>query len=308
MSKICIIGLGYIGLPTAAIFASNGNEIIGVDINENARNNLMSGNPYPEEPGLQELLENARNNGKMTASESPKEADVFIICVPTPFTPDKKADLSYVADATKNLIPVLKKGDLVILESTVPPTTTREVVCGAIENAGFSIGRDVLVAFCPERVMPGKIVKELIENDRVIGGMDKAASQAAREVYESFSRGKLYLTDATTAEFVKLIENSFRDINIAFANELAIVSKDIGIDIWEAIGLANRHPRVNIHNPGPGVGGHCIAVDPYFIIEQARGKAKLMTQARENNSKMPAYVVEQAMTLLGELAGKKIAV
>ena len=306
MSKICIIGLGYIGLPTAAVLASNGNEVIGVDINERARNNLISGNPYPEEPGLQELLEKARENGKLTASEDPKEADTFIICVPTPFTSDKKADLSYVEDATNNLIPVLKKGDLIILESTVPPGTTRDIVCGAVEKAGFTVGEDVLVAFCPERVMPGKIVKELVENDRVIGGMNEKASQMAKAVYGSFSKGQLYLTDATTAEFVKLIENSFRDINIAFANELAIVSRDIGIDIWEAIELANKHPRVNIHNPGPGVGGHCIAVDPYFIIEMAKGKASLLSLAREKNTHMPSYIVERSEEILGGLSGKKI--
>ncbi len=306
MSKICIIGLGYIGLPTAAVLASNGNEIIGVDINERARNNLMSGNPYPEEPGLQELLEKARESGKITASESPKKADVFIICVPTPFTSDKKADLSYVTTATKNLIPVLKKGNLIILESTVPPGTTRDIVCKTVEEAGFTVGTDVFVAFCPERVMPGKIIKELVENDRVIGGMDEKASQMAKAVYGSFSKGKLYLTDATTAEFVKLIENSYRDINIAFANELAIISKDIGIDIWEAMKLANQHPRVNIHNPGPGVGGHCIAVDPYFIIERAGGKASFLALARERNSQMPSYVMEQAEKLLGVLEGKKI--
>ena len=308
MSKICIIGLGYIGLPTAAILASNGNEIIGVDINEKARNSLMSGNPYPEEPGLHELLEKARDSGTLTVSESPKEADVFIICVPTPFTPDKKADLSYIADATKNLLPVLKKGNLIILESTVPPGTTRDVVCKAVEEAGFEVGVDVFVAFCPERMMPGKIVKELIENDRVIGGMNEKASQMAKSVYGSFSKGNLYLTDATTAEFVKLIENSFRDINIAFANELAIVSKDIGINIWEAIDLANKHPRVNIHSPGPGVGGHCIAVDPYFIIERGNGKASFLSLARRVNSHMPNYVVEEAEELIGSLSGRKIAV
>ncbi len=306
MSKICIIGLGYIGLPTAAILATRGHDIIGVDISEKARKDLVDGNPYPEEPGLYGLLEDARNSGRLSVSESPRTADVFMICVPTPFKADKKADLGYIVDACSSLVPHLKKGDLVILESTVPPTTTREVVCGAIEEAGFSVMEDVKVAFCPERVMPGKLVKELVENDRVIGGIDEASGLAAKEIYASFCTGRLFITDATTAEFVKLIENSFRDINIAFANELAIVSKDIGIDIWEAIELANMHPRVNIHKPGPGVGGHCIAVDPYFIIERANGKASFLSLARERNSQMPSYVIEQAEKLLGNLEGKNI--
>ena len=293
-------------MPTAAILATRGHDIIGVDISEKARRDLIEGDPYSEEPGLYGLLEDARNSGRLSVSESPRTADVFMICVPTPFKADKKADLGYIMNACNSLVPHLKKGDLVILESTVPPTTTREVVCSTIEEAGLSVTEDVQVAFCPERVMPGKLVKELVENDRVIGGIDEASGLAAKEVYASFCTGRLFITDATTAEFVKLIENSFRDINIAFANELAIVSKDIGIDIWEAIELANMHPRVNIHNPGPGVGGHCIAVDPYFIIERANGKASFLSLARERNSQMPSYVIEQTEKLLGGLEGKKI--
>ena len=308
MKKICVIGLGYIGLPTAAILATSGHKVTGVDIRGEARNNLISGNPYPEEPDLKELLGKARSGGDLSVSEKPVIADVFIICVPTPFGSDKKADLSYVADACNNIMPVLKKGDLIILESTVPPKTTEDVICRIVEEAGFVVGEDILVAFCPERVLPGKIVEELYGNDRVIGGIDEKAGQAALEIYRSFSKGNLYLTNATTAEFVKLIENSYRDVNIAFANELAIVSKDIGTDIWEAIDLANKHPRVDIHKPGPGVGGHCIAVDPYFIIERAKGKASFLALARERNSGMPAYVMEQSEKLLGSLSGRKVTV
>ena len=308
MKKICIIGLGYIGLPTAAILATSGHEIIGVDINENARRNLIEGNPYSEEPKLQDLLEKARSSGRLSVSETPVSADVFIICVPTPFKDDKKADLSYIESACANLVPHLKKGDLVILESTVPPSTTKEVVCGAIEKAGFSIGEDILVAFCPERVMPGKIVRELVENDRIIGGIDKASGLAAKEIYDSFCTGTLFITDATTAEFVKLIENTYRDTNIALANQLAVLAEKWKINVWEAIKLANQHPRVNILNPGPGVGGHCIAVDPYFLIQDGGEGTEMIEASRIINNRMPEHVMSLIKNLAGPADNTKITI
>lgn len=308
MKKICIIGLGYIGLPTAAILAARGHEIIGVDINENARKNLMEGNPYSEEPKLQNLLEEARNSGRLSVSETPMPADVFIICVPTPFKADKKADLSYIESACASLVSQLKKDNLVILESTVPPATTREIICGAIENRGFTVGEDILVAFCPERVMPGKIVKELVENDRIIGGIDEASGLAAKEVYASFCTGTLFITDATTAEFVKLIENTYRDTNIALANQLAVLAERWKINVWEAIKLANKHPRVNILNPGPGVGGHCIAVDPYFLIQDGGNGTEMIEASRTINNRMPEHVLSHIKNLASPADNAKITI
>ncbi|MBI2266662.1 MAG: nucleotide sugar dehydrogenase, partial [Armatimonadetes bacterium] len=232
----------------------------------------------------------------------------FIISVPTPITDDKKADLRYVMDASSSIVPHLRRENLVILESTVPPGTLEETVAPILEQSGLRPGEDFHLAHCPERVIPGRVIVELMENDRVIGGINKVSAEKARELYRSFVRGNIFLTSARTAEMVKLMENVFRDVNIALANELALIAEDQGIDVWEAISLANKHPRVNIHQPGPGVGGHCIAVDPWFIVEGNPDLARLIRSSRAVNDSMPDHVVKTVASCFGEPSGKVIAV
>jgi UDP-N-acetyl-D-mannosaminuronic acid dehydrogenase len=294
-----MVGLGYIGLPTAATLATRGIEVIGVDINERVVNRLNEGKAHFSEPDLDILLEAAVKTGKLRAVLEPVPADVFIIAVPTPFQADKSADLSYVENAARAVARVLTPGNLVILESTCPVGTTRRV-CEWIANERPDLrppldGRpgDIHVAYCPERILPGRMVFELVENDRIIGGMSKACSQHAEELYRLFVRGALFATKAPIAELVKLIENAYRDVNIAFANELSIICHELQLNVWEAIALANRHPRVNILNPGPGVGGHCIAVDPWFLISAYRSQAPLMSAARQVNDGKPQRVLAQ---------------
>jgi len=269
-STVCVIGLGYIGLPTASTFATHGLKVYGVDNNPAVIQSLRDGRVHLYEPGLHELVAQALNMGNLQVMDAPVEADAFIIAVPTPFYEDKKADMSFVISAAESIMPVLREGNLVVLESTSPPLTTRNLVQPILEESGLKAGKDFKVAYSPERVLPGQILKELIGNARVIGGIDRSSAEAGRDLYATFVQGEIVLTDSTTSEMVKLMENTYRDINIAAANEFSRLADRFGVDIWEAIAIANRHPRVKILNPGPGVGGHCISVDPWFLWNQHR--------------------------------------
>lgn len=299
---ISVIGLGYIGLPTAATFANKGFKVQGVDVSEKAVTTINQGDIHIEEIGLEEVVRQAVQSGNLTASLEPKEADVHIIAVPTPIKADKSPDLSYVESATKSLCNVLKKGDLVIVESTIPPRTCVNVVAPIIQNQlNMSAESDYHLVHCPERVIPGKILHEIVHNDRIVGGITPEATQVASELYASFVQGELLQTTATTAEMCKLMENTYRDVNIALANELNAITQDMDdVDILEAIKLANHHPRVNIHTPGIGVGGHCIPVDPWFIVDAAPDKAKLIHLARTINDARPLQVVARVQQYMQE--------
>ncbi len=301
MKTICVIGLGYIGLPTAAMFASTGKfRVIGVDINGNTVEAIQNGQTHLHEPCLGEKVARCVAQGTLVAQSEPAPADAFIIAVPTPITSDKQADLSYVKASAETLVPFLKPNNLVILESTVPPRTTQDILIPILAKSGLEIGRQILVAHCPERVLPGRICYEMEHNSRIIGGINDISAQRTKQLYATFVKGEMYLTDATSAEMAKLMENTYRDVNIALANELARISNKLGVNVWEAIAMANKHPRVNLHLPGPGVGGHCIAVDPWFIVEKAPQEARLIRLAREINDSMPSHV---ALTIKQELEG-----
>jgi UDP-N-acetyl-D-mannosaminuronic acid dehydrogenase len=306
-STICILGLGYIGLPTASTFAAHGLQVTGVDVNPRVVKTLRDGGLHIQEPGLQTLVEKAFQSGRLQVSEAPVPADAFIIAVPTPIHKDKTADLSYVVSAAESIVPVLRTGNLVILESTSPPRTTDTIVKPILERSGLKAGTDFLLAYSPERVLPGQILRELEENARVIGGINRASAEAGRELYSVFVRGEIVLTDAVTAETVKLMENTYRDTNIALANELSRLAETIGVDIWEAIAIANRHPRVRLLQPGPGVGGHCISVDPWFLVEANPGLTPFIRTARTVNDGQPAFVADVVERQLGGLGGKRIA-
>ena len=260
--KICMLGLGYIGLPTASMFASAGVEVVGVDVNQDVVATLQRGELHIHEPGLRDAVAAAIASGRLTFSTHTVAADAFIIAVPTPFYDDKRADMRAVTSAAEMIVPVLKPGNLVVLESTSPPRTTIDLVAPILERSGLKAGVDFHLCYSPERVLPGQILRELVENARVMGGVDAASAQAGRDLYAAFVKGDIFLTTATTAEMVKLMENTYRDVNIAIANEFSRLADRFGVDVWEAISLANRHPRVKILSPGPGVGGHCISVDP----------------------------------------------
>lgn len=296
--SICVVGLGYIGLPTAVMFANHGHSVHGVDVNEKAVSMISEKQLHIEENGLQERLDKAIDSGAFTVSTTPQKADVFIIAVPSPIMPDKTANLEYVRQATASVVPFLEKGNLVILESTVPPRTVQDVMLPELEKAGLEIGTDLFVSHSPERVIPGRVFEELVSNDRIIGGYTPESARQTTELYQSFVQGQMHETDATTAELVKVMENTYRDINIAFANELAKLAGSLGVNIWEAIKLANYHPRVNVHEPGPGVGGHCIAVDPWFLVELAPETAKMIHLARQTNDGMPAYTAQMTASIL----------
>lgn len=296
--SICVVGLGYIGLPTAVMFANHGHQVHGVDINEKAVKMIGNKELHIEEDGLQERLETAIDNGAFTVGTKPVEADVFIIAVPSPINPDKTAELEYVRQATASVVPFLKKGNLVILESTVPPKTVENVMIPELVQSGLEMGTELFVSHSPERVIPGKVFTELVSNDRIIGGINEQSARVTSDLYRSFVEGQMHETDTTTAELVKVMENTYRDVNIAFANELAMIAQNIGVNIWEAIQLANYHPRVNIHTPGPGVGGHCIAVDPWFLVELDPQKSKIIHLARQTNDGMPAYTAQLTADIL----------
>jgi UDP-N-acetyl-D-mannosaminuronic acid dehydrogenase len=304
---ICVLGLGYIGLPTASIFASNGLKVTGVDVNERILTSLRQGEPHIEEPGLRALVQAALASGNLSIAAQPGPADVFLIAVPTPVREDKRADLRAVISAAESIVPHLRRGNLVVLESTSPPRTTVDIVAPILERSGLHAGVDFQLAYSPERVLPGQILRELVENARVIGGVDRASAEAGRDLYGAFVRGEIALTDATTAEMVKLMENTYRDISIAAANEFARLADYFGVDVWEAIALANLHPRINILRPGPGVGGHCVSVDPWFLVESAPEITPLIRQARLTNDGQPAFAVGLIERALGGLRGRTIA-
>lgn len=307
-NKICVLGLGYIGLPTASTFATHGLQVAGVDVNNRIVNGLQNGELHIHEPGLRTLVQAALRSGNLSVREQPEAADAFIIAVPTPFHEGKKADLRYVVQAAEAITPHLQRGNLVVLESTSPPRTSLDVVAPILERSGLKCAADFHLVYSPERVLPGQILRELIENARVIGGVDRTAAEAGRDLYRIFVRGEIILTDTTTAEMVKLMENTYRDVNIAIANEFSRLADRFGVNVWEAIEIANRHPRVNILNPGAGVGGHCISVDPWFLVEAAPELTPLIRTARMVNDGQPAQVVELVRRALGgDLHGKRVA-
>ncbi len=294
LQKIIVMGLGYIGLPTASMLATKGHQVLGVDVNAQAVDTINSGRIHIVEPDLDILVRSAVNSGNLKASLTPEEGDTFILAVPTPFKEvdgnPKAPDLAYIEAATRAIAPYLREDNLVILESTSPVGTT-ELVQEIIVAMRPELAGKIHTAHCPERVLPGQILRELVDNDRIIGGTTKAAVAKAKALYKTFCNGSILETDSRTAEMSKLVENSFRDVNIAFANELSVVCDHLGINVWETIALANRHPRVNILQPGPGVGGHCIAVDPWFIVASAPGQSRLIRTAREVNDAKPDWVI-----------------
>ena len=307
MRDVCVVGLGYIGLPTAMLIANSGFKVYGMDPVERVVETVNRGEIHIVEPGLAAYVKKAVSSGNLHADVKPYEADVFILAVPTPFKGDKKPDLSFVESATREIAPYVKEGNLIILESTSPVGTTEKVRDWLYDERVDLVGKSIYFAHCPERVLPGKIVEELPHNDRIIGGIDAESTKKTVEFYGHFVTGALLSTDARTAEMAKLTENSFRDVNIAFANELSIICDKLGIDVWELIRLANRHPRVNILQPGPGVGGHCIAVDPWFIVDSAPHEARLIRVAREVNDSKPHVVMEKVYEAVRMTENPKVA-
>lgn len=311
-NTISMIGLGYIGLPTATMFASRKKKVIGVDVNQHAVDTINQGKIHIIEPDLDMLVQAVVQQGYLRATTKPEPAEAFLIAVPTPFTDGHKPDLSYIESAAKAIAPVLAKGNLVILESTSPVGTTEKLaewLAAARPDLSFPQQKqesaDIQIAHRPERVLPGKVVQELVSNDRVIGGMTRTATFMAAALYKTFVQGDLVETNARTAEMCKLTENSFRDVNIAFANELSMICDGLDINVWELIALANRHPRVNILQPGAGVGGHCIAVDPWFIVDTSPDDAKIIRTAREVNEHKPEWVLEKVKSRIAEAISKK---
>lgn len=304
---ISVIGLGYIGLPTAAAFASRKKNVIGVDVNQHAVDTINKGQIHIVEPDLDKVVKQAVEEGHLKAYTTPQPADAYLIAVPTPFKGEHEPDLAYVEAAARSIAPVLKKGDLIILESTSPVGSTEKMaewLAEARPDLTFPHQQgedaDIDVAYCPERVLPGQVMIELIRNDRVVGGMNRKSSERASELYKIFLEGECVITNARTAEMCKLTENSFRDVNIAFANELSLICADQDINVWELISLANRHPRVNILQPGPGVGGHCIAVDPWFIVSQNPKQSRLIHTARLVNDGKPVWVIDQVKAAVAD--------
>jgi UDP-N-acetyl-D-mannosaminuronic acid dehydrogenase len=296
--SVCVLGLGYIGLPTAGVFAAMGHRVVGVDPNIHVRAALEAGRVHLDEPDLEALVLGVLKTAQLRVQSSPAPSDAFVIAVPTPFLETTRgADLRYVEQAAESLLPHLRPGNVVILESTVPPGTTRDVLAPILARSGLEPGRDLYVAHCPERVLPGRILIELVQNDRLAGGLTPACAEQAALLYETFAKGAVIRTDATTAEMAKVMENTSRDVNVALANEFALIAERVGVDVWEAIRLANRHPRVQMLRPGPGVGGHCIAVDPWFLVHAAPEIARLVRTAREVNDAMPQHVLEHIRRL-----------
>jgi UDP-N-acetyl-D-mannosaminuronic acid dehydrogenase len=304
---ICVIGLGYIGLPTASLLGTKGFDVLGVDVSKDVVDTINAGKIHIVEPDLDILVKSSVNAGNLTASLTPRESDVFIIAVPTPFKEDHQPDLHYIENATQIISPYVKPGNLVILESTSPVGTTEHTVARILRENGHNVGKDVYIAHCPERVLPGRILVELVENDRIVGGINTASTAKAADFYRSFVRGEVLETNAATAEMAKLSENAFRDVNIAFANELSVICDKFGINPWDLISLANRHPRVNILQPGPGVGGHCIAVDPWFIIASDPEHANLLRTARAVNDNKPQWVIDKVKAKSAKFKSPKIA-
>ena len=313
--KITIVGLGYIGLPTAAILASKGNNVVGLDIDKKVVETVNSGNIHIVEPGLESITREVVENGYLRATTIAESSDVFIIAVPTPFKGNFKPDISYIYSSIESISPIIKKGDIIILESTSPVGTTEKILEKLKSNrpdlyfpeyGSKSSSYDVSIAYCPERILPGKALEELEKNSRVIGGISRTCAENAVKVYKLFVKGDCILTNSRTAELCKLVENSYRDVNIAFANELSIISDKLDINVWDLIELANHHPRVDILQPGPGVGGHCISVDPWFIVDSVPNEAKLIRTARQVNDSKPSHVLRQVDDAINKL-GKNIS-
>ena len=302
---VCVIGLGYIGLPTAALLASHGYQVVGVDLNSQAVETINQGRIHIVEPDLDAFVRSAVSAGRLKAFTTPQAGDVYVICVPTPFHEGEgipQPNIDYVLAATRGIAEFVESGDLVVLESTSPVGTTRRMA-EVLREAGVDM-TNIHLAYCPERVLPGKIMTELVENDRVVGGLTPEASRQVGDFYRSFVHGAVLETDAQTAEMCKLTENSFRDLNIAFANELSLICADEGIDVWQLVQLANRHPRVDILQPGAGVGGHCIAVDPWFIVARNPDHARLIRTAREVNNYKTTWVVEQIKLAVADASAR----
>ncbi|QCT74487.1 nucleotide sugar dehydrogenase [Macrococcoides canis] len=308
--KLTTVGLGYIGLPTSIMFAKHGVDVVGVDIKQEAVDKLNNGQIHIEEPGLQEALEEVLASGKFKASTTPEQADVYIIAVPTPNNNDqfKSCDISIVMSAVESVLPLIRKGDTIIVESTIAPRTMDDFVKPLVESEGFVIGEDVYLVHCPERVLPGQIMHELVFNNRIIGGVTPQCIEAGKRVYGTFVQGEMIETNAKTAEMSKLMENTYRDVNIALANELTKICNELDINALDVIEMANKHPRVNIHLPGPGVGGHCLAVDPYFIIAKDPINSQMIQSARSINNSMPHYVVSTTKKILRSVDGNKVTV
>ncbi len=305
--RVTVIGLGYVGLPTAALLARAGYAVFGVDINDRIVSALNKGESPLGEPEVAQIVREALASGQLKAGKIPEQADVFIICVPTPVLADKSADLSMVRSAVEAVAPIVQKGSLVILESTSPIGTTKEILGEALKNQGLDPYTDVDVCYCPERVFPGATIKEILHNDRIVGGLTTRAAERARDFYQSFCDGTPVTTDAASAEFYKLMENTYRDLNIAVANVFARIAEKAGVDIQDVIGLANRHPRVNVHSPGPGVGGHCIPVDPWFLIGSFPGETELFLKARNINDGQAQHLLDR-LENAGLSRGSKVAV
>jgi len=308
--KICVIGLGYIGLPTAAVFSSYGCEVLGVDVKEEVVELLNQGDIHIEEPGLGELIKKSVFNGSFRASTAVESSDVYIIAVPTPNKDDfyLSCDLTYVLQACQSIIPFIRDGATVIVESTIAPRSMDDYVKPLFGKFGYVAGDNIFLAHCPERVLPGQILHELINNNRIVGGITEKCTEAAAEVYGLFVKGEIIRTEAKTAEMSKCMENTFRDVNIALANELTKVCHQLEVNVLDVIQMANKHPRVNIHSPGPGVGGHCLAVDPYFIYAKAPELANIIKMARDTNNSMPQYVADLVEGLVAGIENPKIAV
>ncbi|KGL37812.1 UDP-N-acetyl-D-mannosamine dehydrogenase [Listeria newyorkensis] len=306
--KMTVIGLGYIGLPTAILFAKYGHQVTGVDISPWVTTQLNAGLIHIEEPGLEQDLQGVLLTENFFASTVPASADVYIIAVPTPNKADQyqSCDTRYVEAAVNNILPHVKRGDTIIVESTIAPRTMTDVVQPVIEQQGFTVGEDIFLAHCPERVLPGNIMHELVHNPRIIGGITDACTEKAAAVYGTFVKGEMIKAQAGEAELSKLMENTYRDVNIALANELAKISERLGIDALRVIEMANKHPRVTLHQPGPGVGGHCLAVDPYFVIAAAPEESLLMQTARAINNSMPDFVVQQVRAFMAEREGNRV--
>ncbi|NCB41302.1 MAG: nucleotide sugar dehydrogenase [Clostridia bacterium] len=306
--KICVIGLGYIGLPTAAMFANSGMKVVGVDKNIQITDSLNKGEILIEEEGLADFIKKVVSQGLLKGSNFPEEADAFIIAVPTPLKENKCADMRYVESATRSIVPFLRKGNMVILESTSPVGTVDDLMRPILEETGLCAGTDFFLGHSPERVIPGNILNELIHNNRIAGGIDAESARQISALYKSFVKGDIYETDTRTAELCKLSENTFRDINIAFANELSKLCEEFGVNVWELIEICNKHPRVHIHQPGPGVGGHCIAVDPWFIAEKNPEIAKIIRLSRVTNDGMPEFTAQRILKILKDIENPKVTI
>lgn len=305
--KVVVIGTGYVGLPVAIMLANSGYEVVGIDIDKNIVEAINNGEMHINEDELKELMKGDMVRKNLTAQHTPCSADVFIVAVPTPLDEKKKvADLSFVVSAIESILPHLEKGNLIIVESTIPPLTCRDVIAPLLEKTGLLVGKDVLLAHCPERILPGSIFQEIVENDRVIGGINEESSRMAKELYSSFVKGNLFVSDDVSAELTKLMENTYRDVNIALANEFNSVGETLGVDINQAITFANKHPRVNILRPGTGVGGHCIPIDPWFIKEVDPESCSLIFTARKVNDEIPYKIAAKIRRAVKDISNPKI--